>query len=71
MPRKQAPKHKDERIEVRVDPDLKRRALKKAKKYGGLGAVLRALLRLWLDGSIDPDLIKPEKRRAPKRKKSG
>ena len=66
---KKKPKHKDERIEFRADPDLKKRASKKARKHGGLGAVLRALLRLWTDEDIDPNLIGDEHRRAPKRKK--
>ena len=62
------PKHKDAKFELRLDPELKKAALIKARKHGGLSAVLRALLRLWMDEQIDPELIGQEHRRAPKRK---
>lgn len=63
------PKHKDEKFQVRLDPDMAREAKERAAPHGGLSAVIRALIRLWLDEGIDPNAIGQETRQAPKRKK--
>lgn len=64
------PKRKEERMELRLDPDLAERARQKAQQRGWtLSAVMRALLALW----VDEDVIAPEEvgryaDRAPKQR---
>jgi len=64
---------KEEKLQIRIDVELARRARKKALRYGGLSAVVRALLRAWLerDDLIAWDAIARENERASKRKQGG
>jgi hypothetical protein len=62
------PDVRDERINLRVSADLYRAAYQKALRYGGLSAVIRAMLRKFVEGTINFDLeaLDDENRRAPK-----
>jgi hypothetical protein len=76
MPRKTPPGAppvgKDEEIKVRIDSALASQAKQKATRYGGLSAVVRALLRAWVERDIIGwDDIAVENLRAAKRKKDG
>ncbi len=64
---------REERINLRVDADLYRAAYEKALQYGGLSAVIRAMLRKFVKGKINFDLddLADENRRAQKRKSAG
>ena len=68
---RQPPKKKDERIEIRVDPELANRAREKAESRGWtLASVLRSLLELWVDEDvIDPKDVGRSSARAKKSKK--
>ena len=61
---------KDEAIKIRLDADLAAKAKKKALRYGGLSAVIRAFLRAWVErgGMVSEDDIARENERAPKTK---
>ena len=63
------PKNVD--IIFRLDPDLKRRVEEKAQTRGwSVGAVLRALLRTWLEEDIvDATEVGSENLRAPKKQR--
>ena len=70
-PPREAPPGKEEQIKVRLDSDLVARAKQKALRYGGLSAVVRALLRAWVERDIITwDDIAVENLRAAKRKKN-
>ncbi len=58
---------KEFKLQIRMDDDLARQAMKKALRYGGLSAVVRALIRRWVEDDIisDDDIIR-ENIRAPK-----
>lgn len=67
-PPREAPPGKDEEIKVKLDSDLAARAKQKALRYGGLSAVVRALLRAWIERDIiADDDIAVENLRAAKR----
>jgi antitoxin component of RelBE/YafQ-DinJ toxin-antitoxin module len=61
---------REARIGLRVDADLYRAAYEKALQYGGLSAVIRAMLRKFVKGeaNFDIDDLADENRRAPKGK---
>jgi Arc/MetJ-type ribon-helix-helix transcriptional regulator len=70
-PTRQAPPGKDEEIKVKLDSELAAQAKQKALRYGGLSAVVRALLRAWVERDIiEWDDIAVENLRAAKRKKN-
>ena len=64
-------REKDERLDVRLDPELARLVKQKAKSRGwALGAVVRSLLRLWVDEDIvSAEDVGRETERAPRRGK--
>jgi len=67
-----SPKRKEERIELRVDPELAERARQKAEKYGwSISSVIRALLSLWTDEDVisSQDVGRHAKRAKKPRKK--
>jgi|GEM_PF-3731941 len=75
MPRKKTPPDKlaaaprrEERIAFRLSADLYRAAYEKALQYGGLSAVIRAMLRKFVSGTVNFDIedLADENRRAPK-----
>jgi Arc/MetJ family transcription regulator len=43
---------KDELLQVRIDADLLAEVQKKAERFGGASAVVRALLRRWVEEDI-------------------
>lgn len=61
---------KDDSIRIRLDADLAAKAKKKALRYGGLSAVVRAFLRAWVErgAMFTEDDIARENERAPKTK---
>jgi len=63
-----APTVCDEHINLRVSADLYRAAYQKALRSGGLSAVIRAMLRKFVEGTINFDLdgLADENRRAAK-----
>jgi hypothetical protein len=63
---------REERIGLRVDAELFRAAYEKALQYGGLSAVIRAMLRKFVEGTINFDLedLADENRRAQKGQRS-
>lgn len=65
-----APKKKDKMFPVRMDEDLYLAASRRAKRFGGLAAVIRALLKLFVQGELDSPLqtMTPEERRRPPRR---
>ncbi len=64
----QRPAAREERINLRVGADLYRAAYEKALQYGGLSAVIRAMLRKFVKGSVNFDMedLADENRRAQK-----
>jgi len=62
------PPKKDKRIEIRVDPDLYDRATERAHIFGGLSAVIRAMLKMFASGenNFDPEDLADAHRRAKK-----
>jgi hypothetical protein len=64
----QRPTIREERINLRVSVDLYRAAYEKALQYGGLSAVIRAMLRKFVSGTINFELedLADENRRAKK-----
>lgn len=69
--RREEPPFKAKKIEIRVDSELAKRAQQKALRYGGLSAVVRALLRQWVERdaiTLTEDDIARENERAPKDK---
>ena len=61
------PKDKEAELNVRLDPELKQKLQDKARSRGWtLGAVARALFRLWLEEDlISPEDVGEEQKRAP------
>jgi hypothetical protein len=70
-PPRKPPSHQDERFDTRIDPELLRQAKDKARGRGwSLGAVIRALLRLWVsEDVIDANDVGQETTRAPRRQR--
>jgi hypothetical protein len=70
-PKPPVPK-KDKYIGIKMDSALAANAAKRAKRFGGLSAVIRALLRLFLSGELDSPLqaMTPKEKKRPPRKKS-
>ena len=69
-PPREAPPGKGEEIKIRIDSALVAQAKQKALRYGGLSAVVRALLRAWVERDIiEWDDIAVENLRAAKRKR--
>ena len=64
----QRPAIREERINLRVSVELYRAAYEKALQYGGLSAVIRAMLRKFIKGAVNFDMedLADENRRAPK-----
>jgi hypothetical protein len=62
---------KEERVEVRFDPELARRARAKAESRGwSISSVIRALVGMWVDEDIvDPTDVGSAAKRAPRTKK--
>lgn len=60
---------KAEIIKLRVDPELKQQIEAKAESRGwSIGAVARALFRLWIDEDvISPEDVGEEQKRPPKK----
>jgi hypothetical protein len=54
------PAQKEVKLQIRLDAELHRAALKRASEVGSLSAVIRALLRKWLDdgGLTDDDILR-------------
>jgi hypothetical protein len=72
MPAQKKPaSHRDEYIHLRVDAELKEQATEKARIYGGLSGVLRAMLKAFVGGerNFDPEDLASEHTQAPKRRK--
>jgi antitoxin component of RelBE/YafQ-DinJ toxin-antitoxin module len=65
-------KKKDRKVEVRLDPDLHDQAHRYVEERGvTLGALIRALLRLWTDPEMPHELppgVEEEKKRPSRRK---
>jgi hypothetical protein len=66
-------REKDERLGVRLDPELARLVKDKAKSRGwSLGSVIRALLRLWSEEDVvSAEDVGQESERSPRRGKKG
>ena len=45
-------KPKDKKLIIRIESDLAETAQRKALQHGGLSAVVRALIRLWVEKDI-------------------
>jgi hypothetical protein len=54
MPDQPMPPQRDTQFSLRIDPGLLRQAGDKAQGYGGLAAVIRALLRAFVRGDVEP-----------------
>lgn len=68
-PRESA-KPKDRQLIIRIESELAEAAHRKALQHGGLSAVVRALLRLWVEKNIvTPEEIARANERAPRRSK--
>lgn len=72
-PPPEAPKRKDERMEIRIDAELAARARQKAEARGWtLGSVMRALLSLWTDEDVvSAEDVGQQIKRVKKRKPKG
>jgi hypothetical protein len=57
---------------IRVDEELHTEASQRAQQFGGLSAVVRALLKMFVAGELDEPLkaMTPEEKRRPSRKKA-
>ena len=64
------PPHKTRRVVFMIDEELTIRAIRKSRQFGSLAAVVRALLRAWVEGRITltPDSIARENERALRQK---
>jgi hypothetical protein len=62
------PAPREQRINLRIDFDLYQAAYQKALQYGGLSAVIRAMLRKFVKGKPNFDIadLADENRRAAK-----
>ena len=62
---------KDEKIEVRIDPELAKQAREKAEAHGwSLSSVIRALLALWVEEDVvHSKEVGKQNTRAPRSKK--
>jgi hypothetical protein len=71
--------HRDKQLQVRIDDELHDAALGKAQGFGwSLGAVVRALLRSWVEGNSEGPTAEevgresvPAEKRPRKRKRKG
>jgi Arc/MetJ family transcription regulator len=62
------PAPKDVKVQIRIDAELAAQVGAKARRYGGLSAVIRALLRRWArEDIITPDEVLAEVSRAAQR----
>jgi antitoxin component of RelBE/YafQ-DinJ toxin-antitoxin module len=63
------PPHRDDYIRIRLDPELKAKAMKAARPYGGLSSVIRAFLRLFISNEkmFSIEDLSEENTQAPKR----
>ena len=66
---KTPPPRKDKHLDVRIDADLYEKAKERARPFGGLSAVIRAMLRLFAQGERNFDIedVARENERAPKK----
>jgi len=64
------PPRKNQRLDMLIDEELAARAIRKSRQFGSLAAVVRALLRAWVEGQIilHPDAIARENERAKRTK---
>lgn len=62
------PKKRGEQFNIRADKELLDAARKKAQPYGGLAAVIRAMLRLFVSGehNFEPEDLRDERIAAPR-----
>jgi hypothetical protein len=51
-PKNGSTKPKDKKLIIRIETDLAETAQRKALRHGGLSAVVRALIRLWVEKDI-------------------
>jgi hypothetical protein len=66
---KTVPEHKQAVLQIRLDPVLAKEAAEKAQPLGGLSAVIRAMLRRWVEsgGVITDNDVLQELVAAPRR----
>lgn len=62
------PKKRSEQFGIRADKELLDAARAKAKPFGGLAAVIRAMLRMFVSGehNFDPEDLRDERIAAPR-----
>ena len=67
------PPRKSQRLDMLIDEELAVRAIRKSRQFGSLAAVVRALLRAWVEGHIvlHPDAIGRENERAKRKPGKG